>query len=71
MMPSDWTELLGRSRIADLRRQAEYERLVNFAHHQRHGPAVPCAAWVRGWMQAGLPKAVGALLRRPSVQFPK
>ena len=65
-MPSNWTELLVRSRIADLRREAEHERQANHAHHQWHGPAVRRARSVRKWLRAGVADVVRALLRRPA-----
>ena len=68
MMPSDWTELLDRSRIADLRREAEHERQANLAHHHWHGLAVRRAGSVGGWLRAGVADVVGALLRRPATR---
>jgi len=65
-MPSDWTELLVRSRIADLRREAERERLANSVRRRRVGPAVRRTGSVRAWLRMGVGYVVGALLLPPS-----
>jgi hypothetical protein len=65
-MPGDWAELLVASRIADLRRQAEHERVANLARRHRRGHVAGHAGSVRGRMRVGLIQAVRAALQRPS-----
>jgi len=67
-MSSDWTELLVRSGIDQLRREAEHERLAGLVHYQWHGPAVQCAGSLEGWLREGVADVVGALLRRPATR---
>jgi hypothetical protein len=63
-MPSDWKELLVASRIDDLRRQAEHERVASQARRRRDRAAG--LAWsVRGSVWVALTQAVRALFRRP------
>lgn len=67
-MPSDWTELLVASRIDDLRRQAEHERLANHAWRHRRGRAARLAGSIRGRVWVALTQAARTLLRRPSAR---
>lgn len=67
-MPGDWTELLVRSRIADLHREAERERLANSVRRRRDGPAVRRAGSVRAWLRTGVAHVIGALRPRPATE---
>jgi hypothetical protein len=63
---SNWTDLLVASRIADLHREAERERLAKSVRRRRAAPALGRTGSVRAWLRTGVAHVVGALLRRSS-----
>jgi hypothetical protein len=63
MLASDWTALLARELLAELRR-AERQRLARLARAQAAGSRRPWARWKRWHAWAGLVQAARPLLRR-------